>query len=155
MNFKNRDFWVVAVLGLLLDQATKLLVKQTFELEQTLPLWKGVFHLTYVTNPGAAFSLFAGQGGWLRWLSLLVSLGLIGLVVFSPPMRRLEQIGYGFILAGALGNGIDRFYAGEVVDFLDFRLINFPIFNIADVCINVGIFCLLVLAFRKPPTAKR
>jgi signal peptidase II len=155
MNFKNRDFWVVAVLGLLLDQATKLLVKQTFELEQTLPLWKGVFHLTYVTNPGAAFSLFAGQGGWLRWLSLAVSLGLIALVVFSPPMRRLEQVGYGFILAGALGNGIDRFYAGEVVDFLDFRLINFPIFNIADVCINVGILCLLVLAFRKPPTAKR
>jgi signal peptidase II len=155
MNFKNRDFWVVAVLGLLLDQATKLLVKQTFELEQTLPLWKGVFHLTYVTNPGAAFSLFAGQGGWLRWLSLLVSLGLIGLVVFSPPMRRLEQMGYGFILAGALGNGIDRFYAGEVVDFLDFRLINFPIFNVADICINVGILCLLLVAFRKPPTAKR
>jgi signal peptidase II len=155
MNFKNRDFWVVAVLGLLLDQATKLLVKQSFELQQSLPLWEGVFHLTYVTNPGAAFSLFAGQGGWLRWLSLIVSLGLIALVIFSPPMRKLEQMGYGFILAGALGNGIDRFYAGEVVDFLDFRLINFPVFNIADVCINVGILCLLLVAFRKPPAPKR
>ena len=63
-----------------------------------------------MTNKGAAFSLFAGQGGWLRWLSLLVSLGLIALVVFSPNLSKMEQLGYGFILAGALGNGIDRFF---------------------------------------------
>jgi signal peptidase II len=150
MNFKNRTFWVVALLGLLLDQITKFAVKQTFELGQSLPLWKGVFHLTYVTNKGAAFSLFAEQGGWLRWLSLVVSLGLVALVVFSPTLGKLEQMGYGFILAGALGNGLDRFFQGEVVDFLDFQLIKFPVFNIADVCINVGIFFLLLVAFRQP-----
>jgi signal peptidase II len=150
MNFKNRTFWVVALLGLILDQVTKFAVTQTFELGQSLPLWKGVFHLTYVTNKGAAFSLFAGQGGWLRWLSLLVSLGLIALVLFSPNLSKLEQMGYGFILAGALGNGIDRFFAGAVVDFLDFRLIQFPVFNVADVCINIGIFFLLLVAFVKP-----
>jgi len=150
MNFKNQTFWVVALLGLILDQVTKFGIKQTFELNQSLPLWKGVFHLTYVTNKGAAFSLFAGQGGWLRWLSLLVSLGLIALVVFSPNLSRMEQLGYGFILAGALGNGIDRFLAGAVVDFLDFRLIQFPVFNVADVCINIGIFFLLLVNFVKP-----
>jgi signal peptidase II len=150
MNFKNRTFWIVALLGLILDQVTKFVIKQTFELGQSLPLWNGVFHLTYVTNKGAAFSLFAGQGGWLRWLSLLVSLGLIALVLFSPTLNKLEQMGYGFILAGALGNGIDRFFAGAVVDFLDFRLIQFPVFNVADICINIGIFFLLLVAFVKP-----
>ncbi|MEB3159968.1 MAG: signal peptidase II, partial [Synechocystis sp.] len=61
---------------------------------------------------------------------------------------RLEQLGYGCILAGAFGNGIDRFALGHVVDFFDFRLINFPIFNMADVFINIGIACLLLASFR-------
>ncbi|MCU0568304.1 MAG: signal peptidase II [Oculatellaceae cyanobacterium Prado106] len=154
MTFKNPTFWIVALIGLILDQVTKFIVVQTFELGETWPLWEGVFHFTFVTNPGAAFSLFAGQGEWLRWLSLLVSLGLAALAVFGGAMNRLEQMGYGFILAGAVGNGIDRFMSGEVVDFLDFRLIRFPIFNLADVCINIGIIILIILAFRKPTPPK-
>jgi signal peptidase II len=154
MNFKNRTFWVAALIGLILDQVTKAIVKQTFDLGQSIPLLEGVFHLTYVTNKGAAFSLFAEQGEWLRWLSLIVSAGLAALALLSPPMQKLEQIGYGCILAGALGNGLDRFFAGEVVDFLDFRLIRFPVFNIADICINIGILCLLLVAFR-PSTPSR
>jgi signal peptidase II len=68
--------------------------------------------------------------------------------------NRWEQAGYGFILAGALGNGIDRFFNGEVVDFLDFRLIQFPVFNVADICINIGIICLLWSAFQTPQNGK-
>jgi signal peptidase II len=108
-----------------------------------------VFHFTYVRNTGAAFSLFANGAGWLRWLSLLVSIGLMALAWFGPPLERWEQFGYGFILGGALGNGVDRFVAGSVVDFLDFRLIQFPVFNLADVFINVGIVCLLIASFQK------
>ncbi|PSB08059.1 signal peptidase II [filamentous cyanobacterium CCP2] len=148
MSIKNQLFWIAAGVGLVLDQITKLWVDRSFELEETRPLWEGVFHLTYVTNPGAAFSLFSEGGEWLRWLSLLVSLGLIFLAWFGPRMNRWEQVGYGCVLAGALGNGIDRFLMGEVIDFLDFRLINFPVFNLADVCINVGIICLLIAAFK-------
>jgi len=147
MRWKNSWFWVTAVVGLLIDQFTKWLVVQNFELGESLPIWEGVFHLTFVTNPGAAFSLFSEGGEWLRWLSLIVSLGLMALALFGPPMQRLEQLGYGFILSGALGNGIDRFMAGEVVDFFDFRLINFPIFNYADIFINIGILCLLISTF--------
>lgn len=150
MNTKNSLFWMAAVVGLILDQVTKYWVASTFELTETVPLWEGVFHLTYVTNKGAAFSLFSEQGEWLRWLSLLVSLGLIALAWFGPRMNRWEQAGYGCILAGALGNGIDRFLNGEVIDFLDFRLIGFPVFNLADVFINVGIICLLIAAFYYP-----
>jgi len=66
-------------------------------------------------------------------------------------MKTFEQLGYSFILGGALGNGIDRFVSGSVVDFLDFRLIQFPVFNLADVFINVGIICLLIASFSHSP----
>jgi signal peptidase II len=99
--------------------------------------------------------LFAEQGEWLRWLSLGVSLGLIALGTWASRLPRSEQAGYGFILGGALGNGIDRFFAGEVVDFLDFRLIQFPIFNLADVFINVGIVLLLLTFFQPPSRGKK
>jgi signal peptidase II len=151
MSLKNRFFWVAALVGLLLDQVSKIWVTRTFALDESIPLWKGVFHLTYVTNKGAAFSLFSERGEWLRWLSLVVSLGLAALAWFGPRMSRWEQIGYGCILAGALGNGLDRFLSGKVVDFLDFRLIRFPVFNLADVFINIGIICLLIAAFGRPP----
>lgn len=145
---KNHWFWIVAVVGLILDQLTKYWVVQSFpQLGHSIPLWKGVFHFTYVTNTGAAFSFFRGGAGWLRWLSLFVSLGLMALGWFSPRMKVIEQLAYGFILAGALGNGVDRFLFGYVVDFLDFKLINFPVFNLADTFINIGIILLLIATF--------
>ena len=145
---KNRLFWIVAIAGLILDQITKYLVVQNFTaIGDTWPLWEQVFHFTYVENTGAAFSFFRGGVGWLRWLSLLVSLGLMAMAWFGSRLQTNEHLGYGFILAGALGNGIDRFLFGYVVDFLDFRLINFPVFNLADVSINIGIFFLLLVMF--------
>ncbi|HHP7244913.1 MAG TPA: signal peptidase II [Elainellaceae cyanobacterium] len=158
MRIKNRFFWIAAFVALVIDQITKYWVVQAFELNETVPIWNQVFELTYITNPGAAFSLFSEGGGWLRWLSLIVSIGLMALAWFGPLMNRLEQAGYGFILGGALGNGIDRFAAGEVIDFLKFCIFWsadgceywFPIFNFADVSINIGIICLLYAAFRPP-----
>ena len=152
MRLKNRRFWIAAFISFVLDQLTKYWVVQNLGLGDTRPIWSEVFHLTYVTNTGAAFSLFAGKVEWLRWLSLLVSLLLMAWAWFGPTMNTLEQLGYGFILGGALGNGIDRFFAGRVVDFLDFRLIHFPVFNFADVFINLGIICLLIASF--PNAAK-
>ena len=72
---------------------------------------------------------------------------------WGEKMRLTEQLGYGFILSGALGNGLDRFLFGYVVDFLDFRLINFPVFNLADVFINVGIIFLLISSFPQKSSA--
>ena len=152
---KNPLFWQVAIAGIVLDQASKIWVAQTFETVGTSwPIWSSVFHFTYVLNTGAAFSAFRGGAGWLKWLSLGVSLGLM-IFAGKTPLRRLEQLGYGCILAGAFGNGIDRFVLGHVVDFFDFRLINFPIFNIADVLINIGIGCLLLASFRPISTAQK
>ena len=153
MRLKNLVFWIAAFLAFFLDQLTKYWVVQTFSLGQTQALLPGVFHFTYVTNTGAAFSLLAGKVEWLRWLSLGVSLALIALASFGPVLHLWDQLGYGFILGGAIGNGIDRFVLGYVVDFLDFRVINFPVFNLADVFINIGIVCLLIATFQKSPTS--
>jgi len=140
---KNPNFWIIAIIALIIDQITKYLVVISFpEIGDTVPLWQGVFHFTYVQNTGAAFSFFQGGVGWLRWLSLIVSIGLM-VFAWREKLSNIEQFAYGFILAGALGNGVDRFLFGYVVDFLDFRLINFPVFNIADVCINIGIILLI------------
>jgi signal peptidase II len=146
---KNRSFWIVAIVSLILDQLTKYWVVQNFSLGESWPLWAGVFHFTYVRNTGAAFSFFSGGAFWLRWLSLIVSLGLMAFALWGPKMKIGEQLSLGFILAGAFGNGIDRFLFGYVVDFLDFRLIHFPVFNLADVSINIGMILLIITSFRE------
>ncbi len=157
MNLKNSFFWLVAIISLIFDQLTKSWVVQNFQLDDTMPVWSGVFHFTFVRNTGAAFSLFTQSTGWLRWLSLIVSIGLMVLAAFGPYMNKWDQLGYGFILGGALGNGIDRFFRGYVIDFLDLRLIHFPVFNIADISINLGLLCLAIAYFHQdlPPGRRR
>jgi signal peptidase II len=145
---KNRIFWVAASVGVILDRITKIWILNTFVLQQSMPIIPGILHFTYVVNRGAAFSLFSGAA-WLPWLSLVVSVGLGLMAVMGPKFPRWEQLGYGFILSGAFGNGIDRFAFGHVIDFVDVRAINFAVFNVADVLINVGIVCLLIATFRR------
>ena len=157
MRWKKLLFWITASLSLGADQLTKFWITQNFELRdppETWPIIRDVFHFTYVTNPGAAFSLFR-HNSFLPWLSLIVCIGLIGLGLFGPRLTRWEQAGYGFLLGGAAGNGIDRIFMGEVIDFLDFRLINFPVFNIADVSINIGLACLLIATWKSGRKSSR
>lgn len=87
MRIKNNLFWVAAVVAFCLDQLTKYWIVQTFNLGQTQALLPGIFHFTYVTNTGAAFSLFSGKVEWLRWLSLGVSLVLIAMAWFGPVLH--------------------------------------------------------------------
>lgn len=154
MKSKNYLFWIAAILSLIADRITKSWVVSTIPFKTSLVFIPGLFNLTYVRNTGAAFSLFSGNGAWLRWLSLAVSLGLIAYAIWGPVLNRWEQVGWGLILAGAIGNGIDRFIDGSVVDFLQFLPIEFPIFNIADTSINIGIICLLISAFRLPKPSR-
>ena len=162
INFKNHFFWLAAFVSLILDRVTKYWLVQNFVYKETWALWPNVFHFTYELNPGAAFSWFQGEV-WLPWLSLGVSLFLIGFALANPHLERWEQLGCGFILGGAVGNGIDRFFNscvindkffnGCVVDFLDFRLIHFAVFNLADMFINVGMVCLLIAWFWNQPSS--
>lgn len=140
---RNWSFWTIALTNLAIDRLTKFAVVSRLQENDSIPLLPQIFHFTYIKNTGAAFSLFAGQP-WLRWLSLIVSLLLICAGLFASRWKTLESAGWGFVLAGAAGNGIDRLTTGAVVDFIDLRFLNFAVFNWADVAINVGIVCLLV-----------
>jgi signal peptidase II len=143
MKVRNYYFWVAAIGSITIDILSKQAIVHHLQVMQSIPLIPHVFHFTYIRNNGAAFSLFQGQD-WLRWLSLVVSLVLIAIGLFRSFANIWEQLGFGLILAGAAGNGIDRLFFGSVVDFIDLRLINFAVFNWADVSINLGIICLLI-----------
>jgi signal peptidase II len=146
MKIRNYYFWTAAIASITIDIITKQAVVRNLHLLQTFPLIPNVLHFTYIRNNGAAFSLFQGHE-WLRWLSLIVSLILIAIGIFRSFSNIWEQVGFGLILAGAAGNGIDRLFFGSVVDFIDIRLINFAVFNWADASINIGIICLLINSF--------
>ncbi len=143
MRIRNYYFWLVAIVSLVLDVLSKQAISKNLQVMQTIPLIPNIFHLTYLRNNGAAFSLFQGHE-WLRWLSLVVSLVLIAIGLFRSLNNIWEQLGLGLILAGAAGNGIDRIFYGSVIDFIDLRFINFAVFNWADISINIGILCLLI-----------
>jgi signal peptidase II len=157
MKIKNINyyFWIVAIVSLALDIFSKHSITQNLKFMQSVPIIPGIMNFTYVRNTGAAFSLFQGHD-WLRWLSLLVSLVLIVVGLFRPLSNRWEQLGYGCILAGAMGNGIDRWRFGWVIDFIELKFIHFAVFNWADVSINLGIIFLLIHSLvYQPPKSKR
>jgi signal peptidase II len=152
MKIRNYYFWMAAIVNIIIDIFSKRAIVDNLRIEKTsIPLIPNIFHFTYIRNHGAAFSIFEGHQ-WLAWLSLLVTIILMTIGIFRTFSNIWEQLGFGLILAGAAGNGIDRlFFGGSVVDFIDLRIINFAIFNWADISINLGIFCLLVHSFIYQP----
>ena len=120
------------------DRLSKWWVARNFAPGESVPLVPGVFHLTYVRNPGAAFSLFPDATLLLAALSALVS---IAILLYAPRVRSqgLRAV-LGLILGGGLGNLVDRAREGGVVDFLDFRI--WPVFNLADTAIVIGVLIL-------------
>jgi signal peptidase II len=140
-----------------LDQLTKHLILLTFSPGESVPIIPGLFNLTLTFNLGAAFGLWSGLPGGVRELVLaLTNLLALGVVVYfmrQPHYRTwIAQTALAGILGGAIGNIIDRFVHGSVVDFLDFYVGNshWPAFNVADSAICVGVTILLVLSFFSP-----
>ena len=152
MKIRNHYFWLAAIVNITIDILSKRAIVETLRVERTsIAIIPNIFHFTYIRNHGAAFSILAGNP-LLRWLSLIVSLILIAIAIFKTFSNVWEQLGFGLVLAGAVGNGIDRlFFDGSVVDFIDLRIINFAIFNWADISINLGIICLLIHTFIYQP----
>ena len=101
-----------------------------------------IFTLEYVKNNGAAFSIFAGNRLFLSIISIISSI-ILTYYIFLKKTNLINRIGLSFILSGTLGNGIDRVLNGYVIDFIKIKLINFPVFNIADILINLGVLILI------------
>ena len=140
----RRLAWAVALTGLLLDQLSKAWALQHLQPGQVQALLPGLLQLQRVSNDGAAFSLFTGSVTLLGLVSALVCLALVAWIQWRPPEAPLLALAAGLLLAGAAGNGLDRWRSGSVVDFLELVQIHFPIFNIADVAINLAVICFLL-----------
>ena len=144
-----------------LDQGTKLYVHATFALHEARPVLADFFHVTYVRNPGAAFGIFSHMPLAFRQLFFpiitviaVVALGIY--FVMTPSQRPRTLWGICLIIAGAVGNGIDRLWLGQVIDFLDVHWYSrhWPAFNLADSAICIGVGLLLLDAFRPPVEEK-
>ena len=137
-----------AFFALLLDRITKILAVKILLQGQSIKIIPGVFHFTLVLNRGAAFGIFKGQTALFIALSLLA---IVFILIYTLRKRRedpLLSLSLGLVLGGAAGNLIDRIMFVYVIDFFDFRV--WPVFNIADSCITIGMFFLMARAFLKP-----
>ena len=138
--------FVLILAVILLDQLTKLIVRTGFEVGESLPVIQDVFHLTYVQNKGAAFSLF--QNMPLLTVAFPIVAMIICLILMIWYLRKQERfisVAIALVIAGGVGNLIDRLARGYVTDMFDFRV--FPVFNVADiaVCTGCGLIVLWLL----------
>lgn len=132
------------------DILTKQLVVNFMIERQSIPIINNFFYLTYARNKGIAFSLLEGKLVFIIIMTILV-IGIIIKYIKDSTATSIEIICYSLVIGGAIGNLLDRIIYGYVIDFLDFHLFhyNFPIFNLADSCIVIGIFFLLLMNFKE------
>ncbi|MEO0443496.1 MAG: signal peptidase II [Pseudomonadota bacterium] len=161
-------WFAITIVVLILDQTTKSAAVEHL-IERQIQGFLPYFNFTLLYNEGAAFSLFSDAGGWQRWfLGIIAAVVSVILVIWICRLERsqkLELSGLAFILGGALGNLWDRIYLGKVVDFVDWfypssngclpffyqrtdlQSCHWPVFNIADSAILLGVFLLIIDMF--------
>ena len=127
------------------DQLSKYLIDSYMLVGETLPIINDFFHLTYVKNRGIAFGMFQGK---LDIISIATIIAIVAIAYYLYKERNklsmIEKMGFIYILAGAIGNMIDRAFRGFVVDMVDFRGVWSYVFNLADVWINIGVVFVLL-----------
>ena len=139
-------FLSLSIFIILVEQFTKYLMFNNYKkfINKDFLL----FRLDFVKNYGAAFNIFSGSRIFLSLISIFFSILIIYLMFRKNTLNSLDLYSYSFILGGTIGNGIDRIYRGFVVDFINLNIINFPVFNIADIAINIGFIFLLYNIFK-------
>jgi len=144
--YERLYFIIVSTIIFLLDQLTKYLIIEMYEslINKNLIF----FSLDYVENFGAAFNLFSGSRIFLSLVSLTIAIFLLFIILNKKNLSFIDLLSYSFILGGTIGNGFDRIIKGYVIDFINLNFISFPVFNLADISINIG-FILLLYSFIK------
>lgn len=134
---------------LILDQATKLMIKARFELRDSVSVIGDFFRLTYIENPGMAFGIQLGSPAFFTAFASIASAVIFVYLYRIRHESFTSRFALAIILGGAVGNLIDRFAYGQVVDFFDFGIgdSRWPIFNIADSSVTVGMILLLAIVF--------
>ena len=144
-------FYLIALSVLLIDQLIKLLIERSILVGQSVHLIPRLLSLTHVRNTGAAFSLFTGFSPYLAIVSFFIVLGVIYLHHSSSEKGSLIDFGLALVLGGSLGNLIDRLFRSQVVDYLDIHI--WPVFNFADMMINLGVLLIILKLIRKEKDA--
>ena len=154
MKIREKIYSIAAVV-IMIDQIVKLLIRTKMKINTSIPIIPDIFNLTYTENKGAAFSIL--QNTQL----LLIIVGLVFLYLLDYYIKKekkfskLSIISLGLIIGGIVGNLVDRILLHAVVDYLDFTLINFPIFNIADSCITIGVILFIISTIKEEVEEKK
>ncbi len=142
---KKINYSIFIICLLCIDQISKNYIKDNYYKLMNKDFI--IFTYEYVKNSGAAFNLFEGNRLFLSLVSIISSM-IIFYFIFIKETKILDKYGLSFILAGSLGNGVDRILDGNVIDFIRLKFINFPVFNIADISINIGVLILIYGYFK-------
>ncbi len=141
-------FVIMAAGVFALDQVSKLVIDTLMHTGQSIPVIDGIFHLTYVRNPGAAFGILPYRTGFFVLATLVVTVLILIYYRQLPDGHQYLRAALALQLGGALGNLTDRVRLGAVIDFLDFRV--WPVFNLADIAIVTGVGLLILDLVRSP-----
>ena len=141
MNSNKINYSLIISFFCILDQLSKNYV--SYNLNKLLNKDLLIFTIDFVRNYGAAFNLFNNSRIFLSFISVFSSI-LLSYFIFINDNKLINRYGLSFILAGSLGNGIDRLINGYVLDFIKIKFIDFPVFNIADIVINIGALILII-----------
>lgn len=142
--YREQKNILIAIAIVIVDQMSKYLISRSLPYYKGYELIPNLIQIRVVRNTGAAFSLLDNQTFFLGLISLIVSIYLCWLVINKYYTLTLKNIGISFLLGGSLGNGIDRWINGYVIDFIELISIKFPIFNIADISINIAILIFII-----------
>lgn len=147
---KNKKIiWIIGLV-LLIDIFSKLLVSKFMIENQSIKIIDNFFYLTYAHNTGVAFSFLSGNIPFIVVMTFIVIVLMIK-YVYSKKLSEFEFVSYGLVIGGAIGNLIDRVVYGYVIDFIDIYIFgyDYPIFNIADSCIVVGIIIIFIISIKE------
>jgi len=155
---RHTPYFILILVILVIDQITKFVIAKNIPFYGSVPVIPNFFSLTHIHNKGAIFGMFSQRGGTLVTI-LLTAASLIALVMVifyffkTPTSQKSLKIALTLILAGAVGNQIDRFFRGYVIDFIEVHVKRFywPTFNTADSCITVGALLLIFIFFVRRP----
>lgn len=139
-------YFLITSILILIDQLSKYFAQTYLVKGESIVIIPKVISFTYVENTGAAYGMFSDSTKWLSFLSLIISVIIVYVMINHKKYFEFKYVNYilAVTLAGAIGNGIDRFLRHYVVDFIRFDFVDFPVFNIADICVVVSSICLII-----------
>ena len=145
MIFSRFKYLIVISILCFLDQYSKVYI--SLNINKLINKDLLIFTIEYIRNYGAAFNILSGSRLFLSLISIISTIILMYLI-FIRKDNRINKYGLSFIVAGSIGNGVDRIFYGYVIDFIKIKFVDFPVFNIADIAINIGILVMIINYFR-------